>query len=1054
MMRFLFKLRPVVCSNSSNNLLHFHVSKFQISPLSILSKPSKFLSSKKTEETQVKDQRETFTALFDEITEILGTEGVVSDKNLSGFPIPNTEPHLSNNEMREDHPSYCPPPVCENVNLEKEIYSLCSEDTQSRNLSESDVSSIVHKVTEIVRGENGVVSMEKRLEEAGFELDLEIVEKVLKRCFKVPHLALRFFNWVKLRDGFCHTTETYHTMIYIAGEAKEFGVVEELVEEMETNSCEKDVRTWTILILHYAKAKLIGKALLIFEKMKKLGIEPDAVVYKLMLRLLCFAGKADIAMEFYKEMVNKEMGVDVNLYRLLFTCLAKCGDINLVHLVADDMIKISQIPEHHVHSCVLKSFCISGRIKEALELIRDLKTKNITLEPEHFETLVKGLCRSDRIGDALEIVDIMKKRNVVDGKIYGLLVNGYLRRNDISKAFDAFESIKESGNLPTISTYTELMQHCFRLNEFEKASALYNEILEKGIELDIVAVTAIVAGHVRQNNVSEAWAVFKSMEERGIKATRKFYTIFIKELCKISRTDEIVKVLNEMQASEVIIGDELFRWIVSYLEKKKEMDKVETVKNMQRACRLYYHQATEPSSSSDLSRSAELNSNQLEKQGLELDSHPIESQPNSYTDHDLKEICGILSSSMDWYPKKEALEKSCVRFTPQLVVEILRNCSRLSGGSALHFFLWVGNQAGFSHTTETYNMAIKISGQGKDFKHMRSLFYEMRRKGCLVTPDTWTIMITQYGQTCLTEIALKNFREMKSSSCAPNGSTYKSLITSLCAKKGRKVNEAIQTFEEMIRAGFIPDKELAETYLTCLCEVDKLVNARHCIEYLRNVGFSVPLSYSLHIRALCRCGKVEEALALVDEVGEEQQRKTLNQYIYGSLVHGLLRKRQLEDALAKIESMKRVGVNPTVHVYTSLIVYFFKEKEMDKAMEIFSKMKEEGCEPTIVTYSALIRGYTSMGKIIEAWGVFNNLKKKGPLPDFKTYSMFISCLCRVGKSEEALQLISEMLDTGIVPSTVNFQTVIYGLNREGKQKLATTVLQRKLDLKSRRKYLT
>ena len=45
--------------------------------------------------------------------------------------------------------------------------------------------------------------------------------------------------------------------------------------------------------------------------------------------------------------------------------------------------------------------------------------------------------------------------------------------------------------------------------------------------------------------------------------------MFIRELYKISRTDEVIKVLNKMQASKIIIGDEVFNWVISYLEKKK-----------------------------------------------------------------------------------------------------------------------------------------------------------------------------------------------------------------------------------------------------------------------------------------------------------------------------------------------------------------------------------------------------------------------------------------------------------------------------------------------------
>ncbi|KAI6696552.1 hypothetical protein NL676_016671 [Syzygium grande] len=432
-------------------------------------------------------------------------------------------------------------------------------------------------------------------------------------------------------------------------------------------------------------------------------------------------------------------------------------------------------------------------------------------------------------------------------------------------------------------------------------------------------------------------------------------------------------------------------------------------------------------------------------------SDPLESTSPVYSEADVEEVCVLLLRPEDWDSTREALEKCNVSFTSELVVEVIRRC-KCRSGAALRFFDWVGKRDGYGHSSETYNMAMKIAGGAKDFERMRSLFYEMRRKGCSITPHTWTIMIMQYGRTGLTEIALGIFEEMKASGCEPSGSTYKYLIISLCGRKGRKVDEAVKLFRQMMKSKYVPDKEFVEIYLGCLCESDKLLDARKCVNFLREVGFSTALSYSLYIRALCRAGNLEEAQKLLNNAGAE--REMLNKYVCGSIVHGLLRKGNLEAALSKVDEMKQAGVSPSVHVYTSLAVHYLKEKEIEKAEEVLETMKREGCEPTIVTYSALIRGYVGVGKVGDAWSVFNQMKSEGPSPDFRTYSMFMNCLCRIGRSEEALGLISEMLGDKIVPSSVNFRTVFSGLNREGKHDLARLVWQQKLDLAKQRKSMT
>ncbi|KAF9615179.1 hypothetical protein IFM89_022279 [Coptis chinensis] len=122
--------------------------------------------------------------------------------------------------------------------------------------------------------------------------------------------------------------------------------VEEMsIEVMEKASCPKDIKTWTILISSYGKVKLIGKTLMLFERMRKCGCEPDGTLYEVIVYALCNAGKGDIAMEVYKEIVCKNIEVDMNLYKVLMNCLSRSGNILDVRLVGEDMMNVSQVPQ-------------------------------------------------------------------------------------------------------------------------------------------------------------------------------------------------------------------------------------------------------------------------------------------------------------------------------------------------------------------------------------------------------------------------------------------------------------------------------------------------------------------------------------------------------------------------------------------------------------------------------------------------------------------------------------------------------------------------------------
>ncbi|KAL9248329.1 hypothetical protein vseg_021664 [Gypsophila vaccaria] len=1019
-MRFLIKVRNF---NSINTEIKQHLGKLSFSSYS----KSKKNHAKPSNTLKINPNENDKNSLFSDITEIISTGNLIVDENLSGFSV--------SSEIEEGFSGV----------------GGCTEggrrNVQEKNEGEIDVSGVVRGFTEVVRGDHGGVSMEECLDKLGFELSSDVVGKVLKRCFRVPHLGKRFFDWVKVKNVSCVTTENYNTVLYMAGDAKDFELVERLVDEMEEYNCVKDVKTWTIILMHYGKAKLVGKALLMFEKMKRSGVEPDVEAYRILIQLLCKFKKGEIALEFYKEMVQKGFELDRTVYPYLLNCLAGCGDVDGVYVVVHDMINVSEIPEHDAYSFVLKSFCIAGHIKEALELIRDLNNKNVTLSVVFFETLAKGLCKANRIDDALEIVEIMTKRNVVNEVVYGALINGYLRKKDVLKALDLFHHMKEAGFTPLTSTYTELMQQHFHSNEYEKGCALYKELLETGVKVDIVAYTAMIAGHVRHGHISDAWKVLQSMEEDGISPTQKCFLIFIKELCKSSsEANEIIKVLNYMADSKVNIGKEISDCVTSYFERKKDSASLKQIKDIIRHVR----EVPEVGVSQDDPSPAHIQTRVANSAESNVDCFLPEPLPQTFSDEDLCKLRDILSSQNDWPFMKEALEKLTICYTPALVSEVLDICGRY-GSAVLHFFSWVRQQPGYRHTTETYNFAIKIAGKGKDFKHMRYLFHEMQRNGCLVTPDTWTIMIMLYGRVGLTDIASRIFSEMKASGCKPTTSAYKYLMLSFCGKKGRKVDEAIKLFPKMLAGGVVPDKELVEVCFDCFCQAGKLEEARNCLELLQKVGFSTPLSYSLLIRALCRRGKLDDALALANDVKED--RSTLDHYICGSLVHGLLKTGRLDEALSKINSMKESGIHPTVHVYTSLISHFCKTNDIDRALHTFKSMWEEGCHPTVVTYTALIYGFINNGNFENALNLFLRMRFKGPVPDFKAYSILIGSLCERGRSETAFQFLSEMMNDGIVPSTINFRTVFFGLNREGKRHLAQKVIHLKHDVASKRKFI-
>ncbi|TVU33779.1 hypothetical protein EJB05_15586, partial [Eragrostis curvula] len=927
----------------------------------------------------------------------------------------------------------------------------------------------VQRITEVIRSEAPRSSMEQRLDTLGAFYTPNVVNMVLKRCFKARQLGFWFFNWVKRVPGYHHTTGTYNTMLYIAGEAKSLGIMEELVVEMDREMCPKDVKTWTIQIASYGKARQIGKMLSTFDAMRKSGsVAIDGKVYRTILRALCHSDKPELALEFYKDM-PKNMEVGSDILRLLMRCLATLDSgVEAVCLVRDDMIKGMKHAEEYCYMEALQSLCISGKLEEAFQIFQQMKNKSMANSCA-LETILRGLCRAGRMDEALQIMEYMKSRSGISSTAYGFLIHGYLKKGEHTKALDLVGVMREYGIAPLVSSYTQLMQHLFAINQYEEACGLYEDMLKDKVEPDVVAITALIGGHVCSGHISEAWDVFKNLDKNGQKPTLKAYTVFIQELCKASRPLDALELLKKMLESEFRPSEVTFCSVTSALRDKCYLEEASYAERMQASFNLRSPrdglQSSPLYSVDNVDKFKRLcNSNPIDKElALEFISHCSDqndkisssSLPNDHqkeqaqdcSDGDVEEIFQILSSSDGWESTQQALEMRSVHFGPKLVEAILKRCKRNSR-AALQFFSWVGRRPYYMPTTQTYNTAMKLAGSAKDFKHMWYLYREMIRTGCSPTVDTWNLLVCQYGNAGLSEKALQTFYDMRRNGFLPDKTTYNHLIMYLTHSKGRKVDDAIKIFQEMCRAGHTIGNDKLFMYLSALCESGKIDDARRSITSLCAQGFSVQSAYSIFLRSLCRADRIEEAFGLFDCI--EKHGCFRDQYMYGSIIHALLRRDRLEDAVAKLAEMRNARIPQSAHIYTSFIVYYFQKRDNTKALNVLKEMKENGCEPTVVTYSALIRGHMAMGMVSEAWGVFHQMKLKGPAPDFETYSMFMSCLCKEGRSEDGLQLIHDMLDCGIIPSAVNFRTVVHGLNMEGKHELVESVLRSKWHLRRQR----
>ncbi|RZC69306.1 hypothetical protein C5167_034141 [Papaver somniferum] len=271
-------------------------------------------------------------------------------------------------------------------------------------------------------------------------------------------------------------------------------------------------------------------------------------------------------------------------------------------------------------------------------------------------------------------------------------------------------------------------------------------------------------------------------------------------------------------------------------------------------------------------------------------------------------------------------------------------------------------ESGYLPTFSIFTELIEHVLRSNQYKRACKLYREMLENGVELDIVAFTALITghvqhnhEFCKAARTNKDLELLNKMRISKMNISDEMFHLEIASSerkgdikTAEKVKQIWRAICNQENgskrllgnFIRAKYVPDKELVEIYLNCLCQVGKVSDAQKCKEDLCKSGFSKPLSYSLAIGLFAfyswftRAGKVDEAL---NERGRYRSD------------------------------------SPCIYTVSCPLL---QEETNWEALEFFNKMVEDGCEPTIVTFSALIRGYMNMEMVSDAWIIFRCMKLK------------------------------------------------------------------------------
>ncbi|KAL1191271.1 Pentatricopeptide repeat-containing protein [Cardamine amara subsp. amara] len=268
----------------------------------------------------------------------------------------------------------------------------------------------------------------------------------------------------------------------------------------------------------------------------------------------------------------------------------------------------------------------------------------------------------------------------------------------------------------------------------------------------------------------------------------------------------------------------------------------------------------------------------------------------------------------------------------------------------------------------------------------RRVFDEMSNRDV----PMWNAMITGYKRQGDMEAAMELFDSMHCknviswttviSGFSQYGNYSKALTMFLCMEKDKSVK---------------PNHITVASVLPACANLGELETGRRLEDYARENGFFDNIYVSnAALEMYSKCGMIDEAKRLFDEIGNQRNLCTWNSMINSLATHG----------------------------------------KHDEALQLYAQMLLEGEKPDAVTFVGLLLACVHGGMVVKGKELFKSMEEVHKItPKLEHYGCVIDLLGRVGKLQEAYDLIKTM---PMKPDAVVWGTLLGACSFHGNVEIA------------------
>ena len=330
--------------------------------------------------------------------------------------------------------------------------------------------------------------------------DKFLLPKVLKACAELE--SLRFGTvvhgymlkqWEKLRiDAFVG-----NSLVDMYGKCGDLLSARKVFEGMP----EKDVVSWTALLMAYTSSGLVKEAKEIFNAMREKGIRPDLISWNSLISAFAKEGDRDSVLGLLEDMKVSGLEPGINSWNGILSGLVQNGCYEDALGVFSEIILVCSPNAVSIASllpaCSALKFLAFGRALHSYAIKNSFASGNVFVSGSLIDMYMK-------CGDRKAAEMVFKLMDTRTETVWNEMISGWANWGELEKALEFMKMMMDDGLMPDVITYNTVLAAFARNGKKDEAFRLVSEMGETGLKPNIVSVNALISGFQQRGLNEEA----------------------------------------------------------------------------------------------------------------------------------------------------------------------------------------------------------------------------------------------------------------------------------------------------------------------------------------------------------------------------------------------------------------------------------------------------------------------------------------------------------------------------------------------------------------------